>query len=131
MRQKPAKQSKSRAIKKQSHFHNCLKFNYLTCDPVGIKPLRGFFPALAPRAILHEHRRMCQAAPALFMPCLPVPEQAPVLSVTVRKTPDQSQAHSAFLCDPVGIRTQDPQLRRLLLYPAELPDRPLKVPAKI
>ena len=27
------------------------------------------------------------------------------------------------LCDPVGIRTQDPQLRRLLLYPAELPDR--------
>ena len=27
-----------------------------------------------------------------------------------------------FLCDPVGIRTQDPQLRRLLLYPAELPD---------
>ena len=28
-------------------------------------------------------------------------------------------------CDPVGIRTQDPQLRRLLLYPAELPDRTL------
>ena len=25
--------------------------------------------------------------------------------------------------DPVGIRTRDPQLRRLLLYPAELPDR--------
>ena len=25
-------------------------------------------------------------------------------------------------CDPVGIRTRDPQLRRLLLYPAELPD---------
>ena len=27
-----------------------------------------------------------------------------------------------FSCDPVGTRTQDPQLRRLLLYPAELPD---------
>ncbi len=26
------------------------------------------------------------------------------------------------LGDPVGIRTRDPQLRRLLLYPAELPD---------
>ena len=26
-------------------------------------------------------------------------------------------------CDSVGIRTQDPQLRRLLLYPAELPNR--------
>ena len=30
-----------------------------------------------------------------------------------------------FVCrDSVGIRTQDPQLRRLLLYPAELPNRP-------
>ena len=27
----------------------------------------------------------------------------------------------------VGIRTQDPQLRRLLLYPTELPDRPFCV----
>ena len=26
-------------------------------------------------------------------------------------------------CDPGGIRTHDPQLRRLLLYPAELPDQ--------
>ncbi len=29
-----------------------------------------------------------------------------------------------FSCDPAAIRTQDPQLRRLLLYPAELPDLP-------
>ena len=28
--------------------------------------------------------------------------------------------------DSVGIRTQDPQLRRLLLYPAELPNRPCR-----
>ena len=28
-------------------------------------------------------------------------------------------------CDPGGIRTHDPQLRRLLLYPAELPDQSL------
>ena len=27
--------------------------------------------------------------------------------------------------DPLGIRTQDPQLRRLLLYPAELPNQTL------
>ena len=33
-------------------------------------------------------------------------------------------------CDPVGIRTQDPQLRRLLLYPAELPD-PIYSAAKL
>ena len=30
-----------------------------------------------------------------------------------------------LLRDSVGIRTQDPQLRRLLLYPAELPNRSL------
>lgn len=29
--------------------------------------------------------------------------------------------------DPVGIRTLDPQLRRLLLYPAELPSHALPV----
>jgi hypothetical protein len=28
-----------------------------------------------------------------------------------------------LVCDPGGIRTHDPQLRRLLLYPAELPDQ--------
>ena len=34
--------------------------------------------------------------------------------------------------DPDGIRTHDPQLRRLLLYPAELPDRPyVKTHAKV
>ena len=40
----------------------------------------------------------------------------------------------AFGRDSVGIRTQDPQLRRLLLYPTELPNRSLyfsKVAAKI
>ena len=41
-----------------------------------------------------------------------------------------------FYGDRDGIRTQDPQLRRLLLYPAELPDLPLfsgylKIVAKI
>ena len=30
-----------------------------------------------------------------------------------------------FSCDPGGIRTHDPQLRRLLLYPAELRDQHL------
>ncbi len=32
------------------------------------------------------------------------------------------QQYDSLFGDPVGIRTQDPQLRRLLLYPAELPD---------
>ncbi len=32
-----------------------------------------------------------------------------------------------FIRDPAGIRTRDPQLRWLLLYPAELPDRQLSV----
>ena len=32
------------------------------------------------------------------------------------------QTKGFWFCDPEGIRTPDPQLRRLLLYPAELPD---------
>ena len=32
--------------------------------------------------------------------------------------------YKADFCDSVGIRTQDPQLRRLLLYPTELPNHP-------
>ena len=35
-----------------------------------------------------------------------------------------------FLSDSVGIRTQDPQLRRLLLYPTELPNRPFVIDCK-
>ena len=34
-------------------------------------------------------------------------------------------------CDPDRIRTCDPQLRRLLLYPAELPDQSLSICAQI
>ncbi len=30
-----------------------------------------------------------------------------------------------IFCDSVGIRTRDPQLRRLLLYPAELRNQPI------
>ncbi len=40
---------------------------------------------------------------------------------------DRTLIIADFLCDPGGIRTHDPQLRRLLLYPAELRDHALKV----
>lgn len=39
--------------------------------------------------------------------------------------------HFAYYSDSVGVRTQDPQLRRLLLYPAELPDHPYFRGAKV
>ena len=40
------------------------------------------------------------------------------------------QAVAIKFCDPVGIRTQDPQLRRLLLYPAELRDPDSSLPRR-
>ena len=62
-----------------------------------------------------------------------------VLWIFVKWNPLREQAHDGvpfyencapdrvrrfcFTCDSVGIRTQDPQLRRLLLYPAELPNQ--------
>ena len=39
------------------------------------------------------------------------------------KCPTQGTSGISSFCDSVGIRTQDPQLRRLLLYPTELPNR--------
>ena len=39
-----------------------------------------------------------------------------------QKKPHKCAALVFLLCDSVGIRTQDPQLRRLLLYPTELPN---------
>ena len=42
-----------------------------------------------------------------------------------KKIAQPSVARFASFRDSVGIRTQDPQLRRLLLYPAELPNQTL------
>ena len=44
--------------------------------------------------------------------------------VKPRKPEKPGGGASFWKRDPVGIRTQDPQLRRLLLYPAELQDHP-------
>ena len=48
--------------------------------------------------------------------------ESPILVIVNEKlAEDVSEFH--FYGDSVGIRTQDPQLRRLLLYPAELRNR--------
>ncbi len=44
--------------------------------------------------------------------------------VSIKKARCQLTAGFLLVRDSVGIRTQDPQLRRLLLYPAELPNHP-------
>ena len=57
--------------------------------------------------------------------------------IATRKKRNFMRLRFCFGRDSVGIRTQDPQLRRLLLYPTELPNRSLfssvitKVGAKI
>ena len=101
---------------------NYLKFNYLTCDPVGIKPLQGFFPYPAPRAILHGNTWCAGLCPTFLCRNFQSVSELPSCPSDT-KTPDHPVRRIMFSCDPVGIRTQDPQLRRLLLYPAELPDR--------
>ena len=44
--------------------------------------------------------------------------------VSIKKARCLLTASFLLTRDSVGIRTQDPQLRRLLLYPAELPNHP-------
>ncbi len=39
------------------------------------------------------------------------------------KTNVKAPLYGAMFCDPDWIRTNDPQLRRLMLYPTELPDQ--------
>ena len=48
--------------------------------------------------------------------------QASLSRQRIIKKPHLYAALVFLLCDSVGIRTQDPQLRRLLLYPTELPN---------
>ena len=80
--------------------------------------------SLPPRAIIKtEANRLLLAQMPFF-----------VIQLRLRKlafdaTPYHKKSHNLRLrdllhfCDSVGIRTQDPQLRRLLLYPAELPNQ--------
>lgn len=53
---------------------------------------------------------------------------------SLRKAIKQKKQATKVTClfgDPGGTRTHDPQLRRLLLYPAELLDHPFFCVAKI
>ena len=45
-------------------------------------------------------------------------------SINIPKNENGQTENDRFVhfCDPDWIRTNDPQLRRLMLYPAELPD---------
>ena len=87
----------------------------------GIKPLRGFFPSSAGHHQRCKSAFCCAESPFLY----PAVAYESELS-TLRQNTKKSRNIVARFCifgDSVGIRTQDPQLRRLLLYPAELPNR--------
>ena len=72
-----------------------------------------------PRAIIDNEAGRADARPLLFYTASAL-EQARLAGYKTT-TPDFRQA--LHCRDSVGIRTQDPQLRRLLLYPAELPNQ--------
>lgn len=92
---------------------------------VGIKP-RGAAFSLTLRRGRSYIRRGTQDVPGfarIFCTVRTFRKQASGLLFRHKNARLCSRAHPACcVCDPVGIRTQDPQLRRLLLYPAELPD---------
>ena len=90
------------------------------CDPVGIvlafQAVHSHPPATGYLTTLSQYAQ--QVVLFIFIPSA---YKSKLLTL-----PDKNKAGLCpaycFCCDPVGIRTQDPQLRRLLLYPAELPD---------
>ena len=84
------------------------------------------FSFALPRVILREQAKALSAVAESFF-CAPA---SLMRACSQRSTGTQKSTQrklSAFACfrDPDRIRTCDPQLRRLLLYPAELPDQSL------
>ena len=82
------------------------------------------FSFALPRVILREQAKALSAVAESFF-CAPA---SLMRACSQRSTGTQKSTQrklSAFACfrDPDRIRTCDPQLRRLLLYPAELPDQ--------
>ena len=65
----------------------------------------------------------CCCRTSFFAWSSPLREQALDGRVPYEKSTQLSLSAFALVCDPDRIRTCDPQLRRLLLYPAELPDQ--------
>ena len=92
------------------------------CDSVGIKPLRGFFPSSAGHH-QNEANRHSAGADAVFCDSSSLTKASFRRYAVSQKIAQPSVARFALFRDSVGIRTQDPQLRRLLLYPAELPNQ--------
>ena len=77
-----------------------------------------------PRVILRENAKVRPAVAELLFSHVPLPYESKLSTVeyhTKKAQPDGCAF--AFFRDPDRIRTCDPQLRRLLLYPAELPDQ--------
>ena len=80
------------------------------------------FPWPCATGDLTTERRAAACGPGLLLSC-PPPYGRKRPTDEDKKNSARYPSGASFCCDPVGIRTQDPQLRRLLLYPTELPDR--------
>ena len=65
----------------------------------------------------------CVRRTSFFVHHCPLRERALDGPLAHKKSTQLSLSAFALVCDPDRIRTCDPQLRRLLLYPAELPDQ--------
>ena len=71
-----------------------------------------------------EHNKKAVQCTAVFVIRVTICEQAPIVTLTTKAT--LASGFLVALCarDSGGIRTHDPQLRRLLLYPTELRNHP-------
>ena len=90
--------------------------------------LRRFAPFSfsLPRVILQAKEKVRTAAQrSFFVHRRPLRKRAFDGSPIHEKSTQRALSAFSLACDPDRIRTCDPQLRRLLLYPAELPDQSL------
>ena len=73
-----------------------------------------------PLESLAERNKKAVLGTAIFVIRATIRERAPIVALTTKATPSSGFLVAFCARDSGGIRTHDPQLRRLLLYPTEL-----------
>ena len=103
------------------------------CEKTGLSMVRLGFASCGrasltlPRAILRKASEKAGAGMCRldFFDCPAFTGMEFPTACQSKKPAVYRQRAFSYFRDSVGIRTQDPQLRRLLLYPAELPNHPM------
>ena len=96
------------------------------CDSGGIDAAAALY-CVFPLESSAKHNKKAVQCTADFVIRATICEQAPIVPLTTKATLPSGFLVALCARDSGGIRTHDPQLRRLLLYPTELRNHPYRI----